>query len=208
MRERILETAEELFIKYGIKRITMDEIAAKLGISKKTIYQSFSDKNELVAEIFDKHISWSEQNCCVQAEEADNAVHEMIIGYEIFCTTMQSMNPSVLYDLEKYHPDVFKRFIEFKNQFVYKHILNNIKRGTEEGLYRTDINATIIAKMRLATILLSTNIELFPRHQFTLSEVEREIIMHFLSGIVTSKGAKMLKKYDPAVAANAHSVLN
>lgn len=208
MRERILGKAEELFIKYGVKRITMDEIAAKLGISKKTIYQSFSDKNEMVVEIFEKHICFTEQNCTVHAEEADNAVHEMLIGYETFCTIMLSMNPSVLYDLEKYHPDAFKRFIEFKNKFLYKHILQNLKRGMEEGLYRKDMNADIIAKLRVANILLSTNIEIFPGHQFTLTEVEREIIIHFLYGIVTSEGAEMLKKYDHVSTADVHHILN
>ncbi len=195
MRDRILEKAEELFIKYGIKRVTMDEIAARLGISKKTIYQSFVDKNELVAEIFDKHIRSSQQNCVADVRKADNAVQEVIFGSETFCATIQSINPSVLYDLEKFHPDVFSRFNEFKNNFLYKIISQNLKRGMEEGLYRKDIKADIIAKMRLANILLATNIELFPGHQFTLPEVEREIVTHFLYGIVTPEGARIVEEY-------------
>ena len=208
MRDRILEKTEELFIRYGIKRITMDEIAAQLGISKKTIYLSFTDKNELVAEIFDKHIYSSEKNCAADVVKADNAVHELILGSETFCATMQSINPSVLYDLEKYHPDVFKRFIEFKNNFLYGIISQNLKRGIEEKLYRRSINIDIVAKMRLANILLSTNIELFPVHRFTLPDVEREIITHFLYGIVTPEGAGMVKKYAQQQTATVLPVLN
>ena len=208
MRDRILEKTEELFIRYGIKRITMDEIAAQLGISKKTIYLSFTDKNELVAEIFDKHIYSSEKNCAADVIKADNAVHELILGSETFCATMQSINPSVLYDLEKYHPDVFKRFIEFKNNFLYGIISQNLKRGIEEKLYRRSINIDIVAKMRLANILLSTNIELFPVHRFTLPDVEREIITHFLYGIVTPEGAGMVKKYAQQQTATVLPVLN
>ncbi len=204
-KERILEKAEELFIKYGIKRITMDEISAQLGISKKTIYLSFADKNELVAEIFDKHIYRSKQDCAMDAEKADNAVHELLLGSETFCATMQSINPSVLYDLEKYHPDVFRRFTEFKNNFLYNIIMQNLKRGMEEELYRTDINPDIIVRLRLADILLSTNIELFPTRQFKLPDVEREIITHFLHGIVTQKGAKMIKKYMHQPVKSSHA---
>ncbi len=195
MKERILEKATELFTKYGIKRITMDEIAAKLGISKKTIYQSFHDKNELVSAIFDNHICISQQNCIVDEEKAENAVHEVLLGSETFINVMESINQNVLYDLEKFHPEVFQKFLQFKNTFMYNSIEKNLKRGIEEELYRKEIDLEVIIRLRLANIIISMNIELFPARQFNFVEVEREATLLFLHGIVTAKGARLIKKY-------------
>ena len=207
MRERILEKANELFTRYGIKRVTMDEIALRLGISKKTIYQSFADKNELVSEIFDKHICFSRQNCMANLEKSENAVHEVLLGSETFCSIMQTINANVLYDLEKYHPEIFEKFIQFKNQFLHTCIYQNLKRGIAERLYRKEINIEIITRLRLANIVLAMNIELFPQHQFRFSETENEIVTHFLCGIVTEKGAAIMKKYANLLS-KEHEVLN
>ena len=195
VQERILEKAEELFKKYGIKSITMDEIAARLGISKKTIYQSFADKNELVLQIFNQHLCQNRDDCIAASEQGQNAIHEVLLSLETFCATMQNINPNVMYDLEKYHPDVFAKFTEFKKKFLHDCILKNIQRGIKEELYRSDMNPEIITRLRMATILLGTNIELFPAHQFRFVDTELEIVTHFLNGIVTPKGARILKKY-------------
>lgn len=207
IKERIREKATELFIKYGIKCITMDEIAAQLGISKKTIYQSFSDKNELVSAIFDAHLCSSQQNCITDAQNADNAIQEVLLSLETFCTVMQSINRSVLHDLEKFHPDVFAKFLQFKNNFLYASIENNLKRGMEEELYRADLDLAVMARLRLANIVISMNIELFPPRQFNFMAVERQVTLHFLYGIVTAKGARLIKKYSNRMPAAQH-VLN
>ena len=195
MKERILEKATELFTRYGIKRITMDEIAGQLGISKKTIYQSFSDKNELVSEIFDSHIRNTQQNCVADAKKAENAVHEVLLCSETFSNVMQSINQSVLYDLEKFHPEVFKKFLHFKNNFLFAIIENNLNRGIEEGLYRTDFDLAVMIRLRLANTVISMDIELFPARHFNYTNVEREVTLHYLNGIVTAKGARLIKKY-------------
>lgn len=202
MKDRIREKATELFIKYGIKRITMDEVAAQLGISKKTIYQSFSDKNELVAEIIDAHLCNSEQNCLIDAQKAENAIHAVLLSSETFCTVMQSINQNVLYDLEKFHPDVFKKFLQFKNNFLYNRIEENLKRGIEEELYRADLDVVIMARFRLANVVISMNIELFPSRKFNFMDVERQLTLHFLRGIVTPKGERLIKKYSQVPAIN------
>ncbi|MDQ2751975.1 MAG: TetR/AcrR family transcriptional regulator, partial [Bacteroidota bacterium] len=105
VQERILEKAEELFKKYGVKSITMDEIATRLGISKKTIYQSFADKNELVLQIFTHHLCQNRDDCIAASETGQNAIHEVFLSLETYYATMQNINPNVMYDLEKYHPD-------------------------------------------------------------------------------------------------------
>lgn len=206
-KERILEKAEDLFIRHGIKRITMDDIATHIGISKKSIYQYFTDKNELVAVIFEKHIDQSRTDCLQDIEKADNAIHEVVVGSETFCASMQSMNRHVLFDLEKYHPDVYKRFIEFKNDFLYKTIYQNLERGIREGLYRNDLNLPVIAKFRLLNLLLPMNGEIFPDHSFSFVEVERELVTHYLNGIATLEGLVLLNQYN-VKGKRKESVLN
>lgn len=195
MHERIYEKANELFTKYGIKRITMDEIAARLGISKKTIYQSFADKNALVAEVFDRSLLLSHQKCLHDIEISENAVHEILLGSKTFCNDMQVININVLYDLEKYHPEIYKKFVDYKNDFLYSCIIQNLHRGIEEGLYKKDINVEVITRLRMSTVVLALNIELFPAAQFQFAEVERELTLHFLNGLVTAAGAEVLQQY-------------
>ncbi len=195
-KERILEKAEDLFIKHGVKRVTMDDIATHIGISKKSIYQYFSDKNEMVSVIFEKHIEQSRVNCLHNLEKAENAIHEVLVGSETFCTTIRSMNRHVLFDLEKYHPEVYKRFNEFKNDFLYKSIVQNLERGIREGLYRSDLNLQVITRFRLLNLLLPMNGEVFPEQNFSFSEVERELVTHYLNGIATLEGLALLNQYN------------
>ncbi len=194
-KERILEKAEDLFIRHGIKRITMDDIAAHIGTSKKTIYQYFADKNEMVSEIFDKHICQSRVDCSSDIERSENAIHEVVLGSETFCATMQSVNRNVLFDLEKFHPEVYKRFLEYKNEFLYKLIYQNLERGIREGLYRNNLNLEVIVRLRLLNILLPMNGEVYPAHSFSFSDVEQELVTHYLSGIATPKGLSMINQY-------------
>lgn len=195
LKERIQEKAEELFIGRGVKCTTMDDIATHLGISKKTIYQFFADKNELVTVIFEKQIQVNQDNCIRSAETAENAVHEVLMSSETFCSNMQSMNRHVLFDIEKYHPEFFRRFVEFRNGFLYELVYRNLERGIREGLYRSDLNLGIVARLRLHNVLLPLNGEIYPAQQFSFSEVEHELITYYLNGIVTPQGARMIEQY-------------
>lgn len=196
MKERILSKAEQLFHRYGIKSVTMDEIANQLGISKKTIYQSFADKDELVLEVFNIHMNESKSHCLRDQLEAENAVHEIFMAMDMTDDLLKALNPSVLFDLERYHPDTFKKFKAFKNDFLYNVIVENISRGIEEEVYRPDLNKDVIARMRLGTVMLSMNIDLFPPGKYKMVEVEQEILMHFLYGMATAKGIEFIQKYN------------
>jgi len=195
MKERILTKAEELFCRYGVKSVTMDEIANHLGISKKTIYLSFADKDELVLEVFNAHMNENKNHCLRDQHEAENAVHEVFLAMDMKEDMLKALNPSVLFDLEKYHPNTFNKFKAFKNDFLYNIISNNLKRGILEELFRADLNVDIITRMRLGTTMFSMNMEIFPPGKYKLAEVEQEILMHFLYGIATPKGIKLIQKY-------------
>ena len=174
----------------------MDEIANQLGISKKTIYQSFNDKDELVLEVFNAHMNENKNQCLIDQQEAENAVHEIFLAMDMTEDMLKALNTSILFDLEKYHPNTFNKFKAFKNDFLYKMIFENLKRGIQEELYRADINVDVIARMRLGTVMFSMNIEIFPPGKYKLVEVEQEILMHYLYGVTTPKGVKLIQKYN------------
>ncbi len=173
----------------------MDEIATQLGISKKTIYQSFADKEELVAAVFGEYMVANKEKCLSDKAGSKDAIHEIFLDLDMMDEMLKAMNPYILYDLEKYHPAVFKKFIEYKHHFLYQLITENLKRGIREEVYREDINVEILARLRLGTIMMSMNMDVFPKGQHSVLEIEEEIVMHFIQGIASSKGRKLIEKY-------------
>src|ERR671912_298765 len=115
VKERILLKSHELFNRYGIRSVSMDDIAAQLGMSKKTLYQYYTDKDELVDAIFSAVMNDNRKECLQDREQAENALHEVFLAYDMVQEMFTNMNPSLLYDMEKYHPAVFKKFQEYKN---------------------------------------------------------------------------------------------
>ncbi len=195
IRDRIKLKADELFRKYGIRNITMDEIAGQMGISKKTIYQYFADKNELVDDVISDLLSFNQSRCNADKAVADNAIHEVFLAMEMVKEMFENMNPSILYDLEKNHPDSFQKFLQHKNKYLYQVLKENIEKGIKEELYRPDIHADIIVRIRLETMFLPFNQTIFPKNKFSLVEVENELLEYFLFGIASMKGYKLILKY-------------
>jgi hypothetical protein len=105
------------------------------------------------------------------------------------------MNPAVLFDLQKYHPGAFRKFHEFKYNFLYNVISSNLKRGIEEELYRPEIDVDIITRLRIESVMLAFNAELFPTNRTHLIYIEQQIFEHFLFGVATAKGLKLIQKY-------------
>lgn len=195
VRDRIRQKAEELFRKYGIRSITMDEIASQLGISKKTIYQSYADKDELVESVM-MHIILHNQQCCSRDSRlAKNAIHEVFLIMVMMKETFESLNPSIFYDLERNHSRAFQQFLTHKHDFILKNIKENLKRGIEEGYYRPELDQEVISRVRLETMMMSFNQEIFPRSKVNIALVEQQIIEHFLFGIANLKGHKLIIKY-------------
>ena len=195
IKERIKQKADELFRVYGIKTITMDEIASQLGISKKTIYQAFADKDELVDAVITDMIVYN-QNCCGNNRlKADNAIHEVFLALEMIQEMFANFNPSILYDMQRNHPNTFQKFLKHKHSFLFQIIKDNVERGISEELFRTDVNPDVIAKIRLETMFLPFNQELFPKNKFNLVDLEKQLIDYFLFGIASLKGYKLIVKY-------------
>ena len=195
IKERIRQKADELFRRYGIKSVTMDEIATQLGVSKKTIYHSFSDKNELVGAVVAGMLQNNLECCEDYRVQSKNAIHEIFLAMEMMRAMFEKLNPTIVFDLERHHPEAFKQFKEFKYGYLRELLRQNIRRGQQEGLYREDVDVEVIATIRLETMLMPFNEELFPRNRFSLLKVQQALIEYYLFGIASLKGYKLIMKY-------------
>jgi AcrR family transcriptional regulator len=195
VKERILEKATDLFMRYGIRSITMDEIAAQLGISKKTIYQFFTDKDEIVEAVVNQEIHKNEEECEHFKQNSENALHEIFLAVDEMEKMMKSMNPLIMYDLEKHHPKSYKKFRNYKYQYMYSMIKNNLERGIQEENYRPELNVDVTARHRIESAFMSFNQDVFPHSRYKISELCYELVMLYLYSITTTKGKKLIEKY-------------
>ncbi len=195
-KERILVKAEELFMQYGIRSVSMDDIANNLGMSKKTLYQYYADKDELVDAVVEGHISMIEDDCMNCRKDAKDAVHEIFITMERIMDEFNNMNPMLLYDLEKFHFNAYQRFKGHKNKFLAQVIAANMEWGIKEELYRPEINIDVMCKFRLESMMIPFNVSVFPPGKYNLATLSEKIIEHFVFGLATVKGHKLIQKYN------------
>ena len=195
IRERIRGKADEMFMQYGIRSVSMDDIATQLGMSKKTIYQYYADKDELVDAVINTELCKAQTDCLDCKEKSKDAIEEMLLTMEQVHEQFQNMNPMVLFDMEKFHQSAYQKFLKHKHEFLYKVIKANIERGIKEELYRPEINIEVITRYRLESMLVPFNVFVFPPGKYSLAGVTQETMEHFLFGLTTLKGHKQILKY-------------
>ncbi|MBX9850342.1 MAG: TetR/AcrR family transcriptional regulator [Cytophagaceae bacterium] len=195
VKERIVKAAEELFFRLGVKSVTMDDVAKHLAISKKTIYQFFKDKDELVTSVTINHLENSQKSISEIADKAADPIDEVLKISEHIKIILQNVNPSLLFDINKFHPKAWQIFLDHKESCIHKSLEENLKKGIEKGLYRADIDVEILSILRLEEIQLAFNPFLFPPQKFQVQKVQLQFIEHFLYGICTLKGHKVINKY-------------
>ena len=193
---RIKKKAHELFMGLGIRSVSMDDIATQLGMSKKTIYQCYADKDELVNAVMDDEELRMQTDCNSCNVGSKDAVDEVFRNIRLIYEQFSQMNPMVLHDLEKFHPSAFGRFLKMKNEFLYQVIHSNLLRGITEGLYRSEINVDVLTKYRLESIMLPFNIFVFPPAKYSLADISREMTVNFLFGVASQKGYELIVKYN------------
>jgi AcrR family transcriptional regulator len=192
---RIREKAKELFLRYGIRSVSMDDIANQLGMSKKTIYQYFTDKNELVDAVVDEEVSDMQSDCLQCSQTARDPIEEIFLTVDQIIEQLGNMNPMVLYDLEKFHVRAYQRFMEHRNKFLLQIIRKNLEWGIREELYRSDLDVDVLAKFRLESMMIPFNIDLYPPSKYKLIDVTKIIIEHYVFGVASLKGHKLILKY-------------
>jgi AcrR family transcriptional regulator len=193
--DRIIQGGEELFLTAGIKSVTMDDIARHLGMSKKTIYQFFKDKNELVIALVKKKLQEDEDQICSLIAKSENVIEEMINMMKCSEEIFSRINPIVIHDLQKYHPEAWKHFQNFKAEVIVHTLELLLTKGIQQGYIRPDIDVKIIARMRVHQVEMGFNASIFPTAEFSTWKVQYQLLEHFNFGICTLKGYKLLNEY-------------
>jgi len=195
VRENILEKATELYTQFGIRAVTMDDIAKELGISKKTIYQYYKDKSELVSTITKNHFDMESQRFCGLTEEGKNGVHELVLLSVCLRDSIRDTKMNLLYELQKFYPKAWKLYEEFKGNVMKESIMSVIERGKKEGLFRPNIDAELIAIMRIEQVQTFLLGNLVPRDKYTLEEIQMQLFDHFMHGLFTIEGHQLFNQY-------------
>jgi AcrR family transcriptional regulator len=192
IKHKILTGAIKLYAHYGIKSLTMDDVARELGISKKTLYQYVTDKEDLVNQAFMMHLEKAEEKCKGIFGEAKNPIEEMLVICGWQCENVGRINPAAFYDLKKYHPGSYNEFKLFKERVILPTITSNLKRGIQEEIYRSELDVDAIAQIYLHLIDFTSNPDITGFS--SISKVINELIQYHLYSITTSKGRKLIVK--------------
>ena len=200
--DKILEGCETLFMKYGIRSVTMEDIARHLAVSKKTLYQHFADKDDLVYKMSEMYLMRSFRQYQEIEKVSKNSIEELSKISVCMKRDLENLNPSMLFDLQKYHSKAWSLYNEHKIKIISHSVVRNIRQGIDDGYYRSDINPEIMAITRLVLIESAFNPDLFPKDRFNFIEVQTQLFDMFVHGLCTEKGKKLYQKYKEVTTPN------
>ncbi len=190
----ILNGATELFLKYGIRSVTMDDVARELAVSKKTLYKYVSNKAELVDRCVKN--TFTEVSAVISdiADTNENAIDEIFGIDSSISEVMKSQHPAIEFQLKKYYPATWKWLSDHQEEMIMDQTRNNLKKGKEQGMYRSDIDIEMISYLYFAQFVAMHDVDIVPE---TLCENPKFMRTHFeyhLRGIVSDEGRKHLEK--------------
>ena len=189
----ILLKSGEVFMRYGLKSVTMDDIAREIKVSKKTLYKYVKDKSDLLCKVMQGNCSCDVVVIDEILERRLNAIDEIIEIGRYVAGQLKMMHPSIHYDMEKYYPEVWQLFENHKSDYLYGCVADNMARGMKEGLYRDNLNIEIMVKLYLSKIDLVFDATIFPPNKFNFVEVYMELLRYHIKGIASDNGVKYLR---------------
>jgi TetR/AcrR family transcriptional regulator, cholesterol catabolism regulator len=187
--------AMELFMKYGIKSVSMDDLASALGVSKKTIYNEIENKEALISRLLERYIiDETEQIECIHRESKD-AVHELVLIAQHVSHTLDQIQPITIFDLKKYFVSHWETLLQLVFAHIYQVIIQNVKWGREADLYRMNFDEDIMCRLYVANSMLLFDEFYFPSDKYNKKRVFQEFITQFLFSIISPEGEKVYLHY-------------
>ena len=194
MQKEILQTSSQLFLQYGIKSVSMADIAREMGISKKTVYNHFETKASIVHEGMLVRIKEEEQFVADIIHNFSNPIDQFLNIQKHVSDYLRTLNPSTIYDLSKYYKKTWQLFEHHKSEFLFQTIANNLKEGIKQQLYRNDFDADIVARIYVGGVDAFFNNHIFPTNKYPFYQIHQQFMMYHLNAIVSDKGKKYLTK--------------
>ena len=195
LSERIVASAFDLFMKYGIRSVTMDQISQHLGISKRTLYETFTDKGQLVREGLDYFISIKRNEARETIKRSGNVIETIYILARKGEEMKQQINPLFFEDIRKYYPDVHASITTEGRYRDYSLTHDLLRKGIDNDLFRKGLDVELVNNFFHQVMNIVMNEEIFPKDRYTHEDIFRNIIMPYLIGISTDKGEQQIQKY-------------
>lgn len=187
---QILEKSRQLFYSYGVRSLSMDDISRHMGISKKTLYQYVSSKDDLVEKVMDYLLHHDKLMKCDDDPKNLNAIDILLYASQIVNNEIKETNPVVVFDLQKYYPEVFARFLEQKKQRIYTRIIENMQQGIAEGYYRNDLQIELVARLYVNNLVELHNADFIVNRELTFPEVFQVMFENHIRAISNAKGVE------------------
>lgn len=195
INDRILLSAKALFFKFGLKNVTMDDISRDLGVSKKTLYEKYRNKKEIVETITRRFLENHQHEYANLLSQSKDAIDEVLKVLDSFSILFEKLHPRVVFDMQRYYPECWQIFHDYKHDFILAKIVQNLHRGMDEGLFRPTLEVDIIAKMRLEQVQIAIDPLIFPPERFSMKTIHRESMLVYLYGVSTLKGHQLINRY-------------
>lgn len=189
----ILQTSGMLFRKYGIRSISMDDIAHEMGMSKKTLYQFVENKTDLIEKLL-QHFVTNTRACMTVNPVNMNAIDVLMEVSIKVSEDIKDLNPSIAFDLEKFYPALFRSFVNAKRDHVYRKIKENLEQGISEGIYRMDVDADLVAKLYVQKLMDVHDPEFLSSIDFSFEKVFQVMFDNHIRGIANAAGLAYYEK--------------
>lgn len=194
VQQKIIKTAAFLYRKFGIKSVTMDDVARECMISKKTLYKYVNDKVDLLTQAFRYEFSLQSKRFHEIAEKKLNAIEEVLFIQKNLINMLKTHKPSLEYEMLKYYPVIHKELIEKKSEHVFQLMYRNLKKGINEGLYYNDIDIELIAKQRVIFQVQKVENSVVSYKEFLKPKAMKQMFKYDLRAICSPKGMEILNK--------------
>jgi AcrR family transcriptional regulator len=195
-RQKIIEEGAMMFRTYGIRAVTMDMLASQLGISKRTIYEVFSDKDELLKGVLKWMVEKQREVMIEIFSESENVIEAIFKMLDLMMDHFKKMSPAFQMDMKRIHGDIHKNREELIDLPYFSNNSEILKRGIKEGVFRDDINVEITNKCMLEVARMSNDKDVFPPDDFANKDVVRNFYINYLRGISTQKGLDLINRYE------------
>ena len=192
--QNIIKTAAGLYLKFGLKSVTMDDVARECMISKKTLYKYVNDKIDLLRQAFNFEFSKQSKLFNTISEKGLNAVEEIFEIQKSLIKMLKTHNPVIENDMNKFYPVIHRELTERKSKQVYRMMINNLEKGIKEGLYYDDIDVELIAKQRVIFQVQKIENSIVSFKEFTTPHALKQMFLYHLRAICSPKGLRILNE--------------
>jgi len=193
--KKVVDTAWGMFRRFGVRSVSMDDVAREMSISKKTLYRCFRDKNELITKTLDHDLKSIQTEVDAILSSEANPVRQVLLIATFVSQYLKETNPSMIYDLQKYHSEIYYEFIQYRDKTFMERVMGNLNKGVAEGYYRSNLKPEVIARLYLC--LMNHGPEHLQQMSTSedYSEMYIDIMQYHLHSIATEKGLNEVKEF-------------